>query len=108
MEHFEKYVDLGGTDPGIREKVRLWKEMRKVSAILPPTSAKPATPEDERKAEELHARAAKLMGQPDTTECIQLLQTLLGTYGNTKYVQGMLPALKAILAQLERQKGLPK
>lgn len=108
MEHYVQYVDLGGTDPAIQEKVRAWKEARKAITLPPAASLKPATPEDEQKAEELHARAVKLMGQPDPTECIQLLQTLVTTYGNTRYVQKMLPALRVILAQLERQKGLPK
>lgn len=107
MEHYEKYVDLGGTDPDIREKIRQWKEFRKSAMATPPQSLKPATPEDERKAAEIHTRAMELLVMPDKTEGLQMLETLLGTYGNTKYVQDRMAALQAILSTFKRR-GAPK
>ena len=38
MDHYEKYVDLGGTDPVAREKVRVWKDFKKQQSgdLTPP------------------------------------------------------------------------
>ncbi|HEV3027962.1 MAG TPA: hypothetical protein VG457_10340, partial [Planctomycetota bacterium] len=105
MEHYEKYVDLGGTDPVIRENVRIWKESRKAASAIPPPVRKPATPEDERKAAEMHARAMELLRMPDKTEAVQLLETLLSTYGNTKYVQEKLGALQAVISTFKKRSG---
>jgi len=107
MDHYEKYVDLGGTDPVIREKVRTWKESRKAMSAVPPPVHKPATPEDERKAAEIHARAMELLAMPDKTEALQLLENLLSTYGNTKYVQEKLGALQAVISTFKKR-GPPK
>src|SRR6185295_7173212 len=58
MDHYEKYVDLGGSDPAVREKVRIWKDFKKQpAAITPEPAAKVPTAEDEKKAQELHAKA---------------------------------------------------
>jgi tetratricopeptide (TPR) repeat protein len=104
MEHYEKYVDLGGTDPGIREKVRGWKELRKKAAPpSPPTSLKPATAEDELKAAELHSRAMELIQKPDKAEALTILDSLLTTYSNTKYVQEKMRALQALLSVYRRK-----
>jgi len=107
MDHYEKYVDLGGTDPVIREKVRVWKESRRAASAIPQAARKPATPEDERKAAEMHARAMELLGMPDKTEAVQMLENLLSTYGNTKYVQEKMSALQAVISTFKKR-GAPK
>lgn len=107
MEHYEKYVDLGGTNPAIREKVRMWKEARIQPAAHPLPSSKPATPEDEQKAAEMHARAMTALGRPDKTEAIQLLENLIASYGNTRYVQSKLQALQAVISTFKK-KDAPK
>ncbi|HLY09054.1 MAG TPA: tetratricopeptide repeat protein [Planctomycetota bacterium] len=107
MEHYEKYVDLGGTDPDIREKVRQWKEYRKAASATPVPVFKPTTAEDERKAAEMHARAMELLALPDKTEGVQMLESLLATYGNTKYVQTRVSALQAVILTFKKR-GAPK
>lgn len=108
MEHYEKYLDLGGTDPNIREKVKAWKDSKKLAPSARGPNTKPPTAEDEVKAGELHARAMDvLLHQPDKTEALQILETLLTTYANTKYVQERMKALQAALSTF-KGKGVPK
>lgn len=108
MEHYEKYLDFGGTDLTIREKVRVWKETRKRTGMVPPTPAKLPTPEEERAAGELHARVLELLSQPDKTEGVKSLQTLLATYGHTRFVQERMGALQALLTAFSKPGGVHK
>jgi tetratricopeptide (TPR) repeat protein len=111
MEHYEKYVDLGGTDPVAREKVRVWKEFRKHSPAgqspVPPPSSKVPTAEDEAKAQELHQKALDLLKQPDKGEAVKAMEDLLATYGHTKYVQEKYKALQAAIS-IFKKKDAPK
>jgi len=109
MEHYEKYVDLGGTDPTIREKARLWKELRKqITAPSPePTTNRAPTLEEEHKAQELHAKGLELLKNPDKAEAVKTFEQLLSAYGHTKYVQGKLQALQAVVAAFKK-KDAPK
>ncbi len=109
MDHFEKYADLGGTDPAAREKARLWKELRKqVAAPSPePKSNKVPTAEDERKAQELHAKGLDLLKNPDKADAVKAFEELLSTYGHTKYVQGKLQAMQAVIGAFKK-KDAPK
>lgn len=108
MDHYEKYVDLGGTDGVVRDKVRIWKDFRKqIPAITPEPTSKPTTPEDERKAQELHAKALELLKNPDRTEAVKAFEELLGSYGHTKYVQSKLSAIQAAISAFKK-KDAPK
>jgi tetratricopeptide (TPR) repeat protein len=104
MEHYEKYVDLGGTDPTIREKVRVWKDFKRtIPAPTPAALNRAATPEEERKAQELHAKGLELLKNPDKNEAVKSFEELLATYGHTKYVQGKLQALQAVVAAFKKK-----
>ena len=111
MEHYEKYVDLGGTDPVVREKVRIWKEYKKQSAV--PESAPPRPPsraptsEEENKAAELHVKALDLLKNPDKGPAVALMEELLTKYGHTKYVQEKSRALQAAVSAFKK-KDAPK
>jgi len=108
MEHYEKYIDLGGSDPVVREKVRIWKDFKKQ---LPPGTPQPTsripTPEDEKKAQALHAKALELLKNPDKGEAVKAFEELLSSFGHTKYVQSKLQALQAVIAAF-RKKDAPK
>lgn len=111
MDHYEKYVDLGGTDSVAREKVRVWKEFRKQQSAaptpLPPPSSKIPTAEEEAKALELHQKALELLKQPDKSEAVKAMEQLLVTYGHTKYVQEKAKALQAAIS-IFKKKDAPK
>jgi tetratricopeptide (TPR) repeat protein len=108
MEHYEKYIDLGGSDGGVREKVRIWKEFRKqLPGMSPDGTLRPPTAEDEKKAQELHVKGLELLKNPDKTEAIKAFEELIAHYGNTKYVQSKLQALQAVIAAFKK-KDAPK
>jgi tetratricopeptide (TPR) repeat protein len=111
MDHYEKYVDLGGTDPVAREKVRVWKQFKKDTGappgIAPTPSTKIPTAEDEAKAAELHQKALELLKQPDKSEAVKAMEELLANYGHTKYVQDKAKALQAAIS-IFKKKDAPK
>jgi len=112
MDHYEKYVDLGGTDATAREKVRVWKDFRKQQSLnpapVPPPSNKIPTAEEESKAAELHQKALELLKQPDKSEAVKAMEELLVTYGHTKYVQEKAKALQAAISIFKKKKDAPK
>jgi len=95
LQHYDQYVELGGREPDIVDKVRVWREINKKPAA--PQGAKGPTPEDEEKAKKLHEEAMKLFRDEKKEEAAKLLETLLTTYGETRYVQGQLGPLRALL-----------
>jgi tetratricopeptide (TPR) repeat protein len=97
MDHYEKYVDLGGRDRDAREKARQWKELKKANAAIP----KAPTDEDEKKAQELHVQAMALMKDEKPVEALKVFEQLLSSYGRTGYVQGRLPGFKLIMESLK-------
>jgi tetratricopeptide (TPR) repeat protein len=104
MEHYEKYVDLGGTDAAIREKVKVWKDFKRtIPAHSPESSHLAPTAEEERKAQELHAKGLDLLKNPDKNEAVKAFEELLTNYGHTKYVQGKLQALQAVVAAFKKK-----
>lgn len=111
MDHYEKYVDLGGTDGAAREKVRAWKEFRKqvspAPAGTPPPPSKAPTAEDESKAAQLHQKALELLKQPDKSDAVKAMEELLSSYGHTKYVQEKAKALQAAIS-IFKKKDAPK
>ena len=111
MDHYEKYVDLGGADATAREKVRVWKDFRKQQSLnpapVPPPSNKIPTAEDESKAAELHQKALELLKQPDKSAAVKAMEDLLVTYGHTKYVQEKAKALQAAIS-IFKKKDAPK
>jgi len=108
MDHYEKYADLGGLDPGVREKVRVWKDFKKqASAPSPEPTNRAPTAEEERKAQELHVKALDLLQKPDKGAAVQAFEELLSSYGHTKYVQSKLRALQAVVAAFKK-KAAPK
>jgi len=111
MDHYEKYVDLGGTDPTVREKVRVWKDFKKQAAAPEstprPTPSRAPTSEEENKAAELHLKALELLKNPDKGPAVALMEELLGKYGHTKYVQEKARALQAAVSAFKK-KDTPK
>ena len=108
MDHYEKYVELGGLDPTVREKVKVWKDLKKrVGNPAPAPSAKMPTAEDEAKAAELHLKALDLLKQADKSEAVKVMEDLLINYGHTKYVQEKARALQAAVAAFKK-KDAPK
>jgi tetratricopeptide (TPR) repeat protein len=88
LDHYEKYVDLGGTDPDAREKVRVWKDLKRQAA--PPTpapGARPSSPEDEDKARKAHEDALRLIQDGRRDEGVRAVEALLRDFGHTRYVQ---------------------
>jgi tetratricopeptide (TPR) repeat protein len=100
MEHYEKYVELGGLDADARERVRMWKELKKQQA--PAAPAKAPTPEEEKAAVELHRKAMALVRENQKAEAIQAVEELLSKYGHTKHVQDQARALDAVLNFLKK------
>lgn len=112
MDHYEKYTDLGGIDAQAREKARVWKDFKKQAATpatpgAPVPSSKKSTPEDERKAMELHGKALELLEKSDRIEAGKALEELIGSYGHTKYVQDKSQGLRVLLGTLKK-KDTPK
>jgi len=111
MDHYEKYVDLGGADSAAREKVRVWKQFKREQSTapvpLPVPSSKIPTSEDEAKAAELHQKALDLLKQPDKSDAVKAMEDLLAAYGHTKYVQEKARALQAAVSAFKK-KDTPK
>jgi hypothetical protein len=112
MDHYEKYVDLGGTNPDAREKVRIWKDFKKQTAVPesappPPASNKTPTSDEENKAAELHQKALDLLKDPDKGPAVAAMEELLTKYGHTKYVQEKAKALHAAVS-IFKKKDAPK
>lgn len=96
LQHYDQYVELGGREPDIVDKVRAWREInRKPAAPVP--GAKGPTPEDEEKAKKLHEEAMRLFRDEKKEEAAKILETLLTTHGQTRYVQGQQVPLRALL-----------
>jgi len=98
-DHYEQYVDLGGMDEPIRERVKLWKELKKQMASA--QKAKPATADDEKKAAELHEKF-KALFISDRTAALQAIEELLAKYSHTQYVQQRARELNALLVSLKK------
>jgi tetratricopeptide (TPR) repeat protein len=100
--HYEKYVELGGKDQEIRQRVKLWKELKKA---VP-------SPEDEQKVMELHETFKRLLAdsvKPGLSnvekdrlkaEAVRALEEAVTKYGNTQYAQRFL--LKTILESFRK------
>ena len=101
LQHYEKYVDLGGDDPKIRENVALWKQLNQKSEAPAPTGKTP-TPKDEEEAARLHQTFATRMKENDRNEALRALQELLTKYGHTRYVARQERYFKAILRAFEK------
>lgn len=99
MEHYDKYVKLGGDDPEIVKLVRDWRELKR--SLTPPAPEAPRGPsnEDESAARQLHSRVLSLIpkGEEQRPEVARLLEELTGKYGHTKYVRDNEKGLKALL-----------
>lgn len=105
MEHYDKYVELGGKQPDIREKVKAWREFQKQAT--PPPSVKPSTPADEKMAEERHEVFKGLFAQSATdpakkAEALKVVEELLSKYGHTQYVQKRVREFNAVLYALKK------
>jgi tetratricopeptide (TPR) repeat protein len=100
MEHYEKYAELGGTDPDAREKVKAWKRFK--GSPVSAAGSKPPGPDDEKKAQELHEAFKKLFADGKKAEALQALENLLAGYGQTKYARERAREFAALLAALKR------
>lgn len=104
LEHYEKYVDLGGRDPEVREKVRLWQELKRQAPPAPVPAPAPRAPsaEDESKARRLHEEFKRLFAEGRKEEAVRAVEELLGKYGHTKYVEERRRELNALHNALRR------
>jgi len=100
MEHYDRYVALGGDDAEAVKLVREWRELKKsmVGAGGGPAPKGP-TAEDEEVAKQLHARVLTLIpkGEEQRPEVARLLLELTTKYAQTKYVKDNEKGLKALL-----------
>lgn len=101
MEHYEKYVRLGGTNDEILAKVRAWQELKTQTPAPPP---KGPTPDEEEKAKELHHRLTALVGQGKNEEAFQAVDDLVTKFVHTKYVRDRLAAFTAMHRALKPEK----
>ncbi|HEY3226499.1 MAG TPA: tetratricopeptide repeat protein [Planctomycetota bacterium] len=100
MEHYDKYVALGGTDPEAVKLVREWRELKKsMVGSNGGTAPKGPTAEDEEAAKQLHAKVLTLIpkGEEQRPEIARLLVELTTKYAQTKYVKDNEKGLKALL-----------
>ena len=102
MDHYEKYVDLGGTDTDVREKVKVWKELKKQMA----TPSKAPTADDEKKAEELHETFKRAFAAGRKDEAVKAVEELVSKYGHTQFVQKRAREMNALLNAI--RKDAPK
>lgn len=99
LQHYEKYVELGGRDPSAIEKVRAHQALRRLSSAPP---AKAPTPEDEKKAEELMERF-KLLFPGSREEALKAVEEMVSQYGHTQFVQRQARQIEALLRSLRKE-----
>ena len=99
MEHYDKYVKLGGDRSDVVKLVKDWRELKKSLASPAPDAPKAPTSDDEQAARQLHAKVLSLIpkGDEQKPEVARLLGELTGKYGHTKYVRDNEKGLKALL-----------
>ncbi len=98
LDHYEKYVELGGSDDEVREKVRKWRELKKSLAPVPTPAAAPRpTADDEKAAADLHAKALEQVKAGKKAEAAASLRELLEKHGKTKYVKEREKQLQVLL-----------
>ncbi len=98
MDHYEKYVELGGTDAEAHEKVKAWKELKGQMAAPDKTS----TPDEEKKAEELHESFKSSFAAGDKAEAMKAVEELVTQYGHTQFVQRRAREMNALLNALRK------
>jgi tetratricopeptide (TPR) repeat protein len=94
LEHYEKYVEFGGSDPDIVKKVQQYRDLKKQMAPAP--TGKAPTADDEKKAHELRGQAMEFAKQGKKEETFKALEELLTKYGHTKFVKDNLQSLGAM------------
>ncbi len=100
MEHYDRYVKLGGDRPDVVKLVVDWRELKKsLAGNALPEAPKGPTAEDEAAAKQLHAKILSLIpkGEEQRPEIAKLLEVLTGKYAATKYVRDNEKGLKALL-----------
>lgn len=98
LQHYEKYLELGGRDPSVVEKVRAHQELRKLAAA----PAKAPTVEEEKKAEELMERF-KLLFPGRREEALRAVEEMVSRYGHTQFVQKQARQIEALLRSLRQE-----
>ncbi len=98
MDHYEKYVDLGGTDLSVRDKVGVWKELKRQMA----TPSKAPTQDEEKKAEGLHEDFKRLFAAGDKAGAMKAVEELVSRYGHTRFVQNRAREMNALLNALRK------
>lgn len=98
MEHYDRYVKLGGDRADVVKLVRDWREVKR--SMTPAADGPPGpTKEEEAAAHQLHLKVLQLVpkGEDARPEVAKLLEELIGKYGHTKYVRDNQQGLKALL-----------
>lgn len=104
MKHYEKYVELGGTNELVREKVKIWKQLQ--AGTEPPK--KEPTAEDEKKAEDLHKQMLGLIAAGKEEEAWKVAEEIVTKYAHTKYFKEKAKGLQATYNYLKEKYGKPK
>lgn len=99
MKHYGAYVDKGGPDGDVLEKVKLWRELQKQAAA--PASKAPS-PEDEKRAADLHENFKKLIIDGKTAEALKVIEELVSKHGHTQYVRSRSREFTAVLNALKK------
>ena len=94
LEHYEKYVEFGGSDPDIVKKVQQYRDLKKQMAPAP--TGKAPSADDEKKAQELRGQAMDFAKQGKKEETFKALEELVTKYGHTKFVKDNLKSLGAM------------
>lgn len=104
FDHYEKYADLGGMDATAREKAKFWKANKPKPAGAAPAPKAAASPEEDRKAQELHQSFMKLIRDDQRADAVKVLEELLSKYGHTPYVRKEEKTLRIALEALKPEK----
>ncbi len=108
LDHYEKYVQLGGTNDEAIERVKQWQAVKKQSQPVTPT--KNPTSQEEDRAKELHNQLTALISQGTgkSSEAFKVVDELLTKYGHTKYVRDRISAFTAIQRALKPPEKAPE
>lgn len=102
MEHYEKFLALGGRNEEIRRKVETWKQLQSAAAAEPkPAPDSDPVPAEEKKAEALFEEWKKLFAAEDRAGAGKVIRELLEKYPHTKVVQERRRSLEAVLRSLD-------
>lgn len=117
MEHYEKYLELGGRNPVIEEKVRTWQELKKAAGLDgDPKKPDPEGKGGEKPKEDDEAVAQKLFdtyrtlfvsgNEEKKKQAMEVLRTLVDKYAHTEVVKSR-PWIRTLLRGRDEEEKPP-